>query len=82
MYLITYMSDGDFAAEFMNIKQIASLYGCSDCNETSDHKVYLLTQGAEPERLVLQEEWEKGLHMVVLRTQSGMLLDGYEWPEH
>lgn len=82
MYLITFKSDGEFVAEFMKMWQIASIYGCSDYNETSDHKVYRLSPDAEPERLILREEFENGLHTVVLRTQNGLLVDDADWPEH
>ena len=66
-YLVTYKADGEFMAEFMNIKQIADLYGCSDINDTTDHKVYRLSPDKEPEQLILCEEWVIGSgHMVRL----------------
>ncbi len=82
MYLVTFKCDGEFVAEFMNMWQIADVYGCSDYNETSDHKVYRLTPDAEPERLKIAEERDGGCHVVALRTMAGEHVDDYEWPEH
>lgn len=82
MYLITFKSDGEFMAEFMHLWQIAEVYGCRDYNETSDHKVYALSPDAEPERLILSEERNGGLHTLTLRTQAGAFVADADWPEH
>lgn len=79
MFLITFMCDGKFVADFMHMWQIADLYGMSDCNGTSDWKVYRLTPDAEPERLYIRE----GKHEIALFTETGEQVTEYEdWPVH
>lgn len=84
IYLVTYKADGDFMAEFMNIKQIADLYGCDDINDTTDHKVYRLAPDKEPERLKLQASWVQGIgHTVQLwEPDESEMIDEAEVIEH
>lgn len=79
MFLITFMCDGEFIADFMHMWQIADLYGMNDCNGTSDWKVYRLTPDAEPERLYIREDH----HTIALFTKTGEQVTEYEdWPVH
>lgn len=56
-YLVTYLMDWgthkEPCATFMSMREIADLVGFSDCNETSNVRVYRLSTSGTPEPLIV-----------------------------